>query len=73
MPVTLNGMSRVIYKGIPVWKNSAGDLFMYEPGFTDLIPIGTEAGGFSWEAGAYTGRLEQFREGLAPRPRTQKK
>jgi hypothetical protein len=74
MPVKLNGMPRVIYKGVPVWKASNGDLFLYEPNSTDLILIGTESTGFVPNlAEICAERIKDYRVSLVERHRMQKK
>jgi|LakMenEpi03Aug12_release.lakeMendotaPanAssembly.Ray.scaffolds.fasta_scaffold3765883_1 hypothetical protein len=74
MPVKLNGMSRVIYKGIPVWKSSTGELFLYEPNSTEQILIGTESTGFLPNVkDICSQRVQTYRASLTERHRLQKK
>lgn len=74
MPVKLNGMPRVIYKGVPVWKSSNGDLFLYDPNSTDTILIGSESSGFLPNVAEICSQcIHDYRTGLVERHRMQKK
>jgi hypothetical protein len=74
MPVKLNGMPRIIYKGVPVWKSSNGDLFLYDPNSTDTILIGSESNGFLPNvAEICSQRIQDYRTSLVERHRMQKK
>jgi hypothetical protein len=66
-------MQRVLYKGVPVWRDSEKNLYAYEPGVTPgptSLKIGTESDGLSegWKV-AYEPRLQAFRQSLEVRSR----
>jgi hypothetical protein len=64
-------MQRVIYQGMPVWRNADKELFAYDTLTTENpIKIGTESAGFmeSWKDLLDT-RLKAYRESLQPRSR----
>lgn len=71
-PANPPGLQRTTLQGIPVWKNSAGELFAWEPGTPSipLLKLGTEAEGFreGWKE-QFEPRLQAYRASLAPRPR----
>jgi hypothetical protein len=66
-------MQRVLYKGVPVWRDSEKNLYAYEAGVTPgstSLKIGTESDGLSedWKV-AYEPRLQAFRQSLEVRNR----
>ena len=67
------GLQRVLVQGVPVWKNSTGELFAWEPAAAtaSLLKLGTEAEGFidGWKD-LYEPRLQEYRASLAARPRS---
>ncbi len=70
-PTAPSGMQRVIYQGMPVWRNSDKELFAYDTLTTENpIKIGTESAGFTetWKDLLDT-RLKAYRESLQPRSR----
>lgn len=70
-PTAPPGMQRVIYQGIPVWRNADKELFAFDTLTTENpIKIGTESAGFmeTWKDLLET-RLKAYRESLQPRSR----
>ena len=69
---TMNGLQRVLYQGIPVWKNAENELFAYD---TESPPLKLGTSGLiltDWKC-LYQARLDAYRQSLVPRPRSQKK
>ncbi len=67
---TPSGYQRILFCGIPVWKNAAGGLFAYETNGAVGVQIGTLADGFAedWAARLQPG-LDAYRAGLKARAR----
>ena len=65
------GMQRVMVQGVPMWRNSAKELFAYDHiTTTNPIRLGTESGGLvaGWQD-IFEPRLKQYRESLDVRAR----
>ena len=66
-----NGMTRTLYRGIPVWVNDAQDMFIYgiqEP----FVKIGTSSGLIHNWREVYSPILTSFRSSMEPRSRAKK-
>lgn len=71
MPTTWNGMTRELVEGIPVWRNKAGELFLYDQDLTKApVRIGTAVKGFAenWQE-LMEPHLNAYRAAAAARPR----
>jgi hypothetical protein len=64
-------MTRELVDGVPVWRNAAGDLFLYSQDLTaPLVKVGTKADGFAadWSE-QMAPHLEAYRASIVPRVR----
>jgi len=66
----VNGMQRVMFKGVPVLKSSDNNLYIYNPVSSDHVKIGSVSEGLlpNWRE-IYTPILAAYRNELAPRLR----
>jgi hypothetical protein len=77
MPSSAPPYTRVLYNGIPYWKDTTGTLYYYEsaafPTQETRIPLGTEAAGLydDW-AERLEERLSTYRASEKPRARATK-
>lgn len=71
MPTTWNGMTRELVDGIPVWRNKAGELFLYDQDLSKApVRVGTTSNGFAenWQE-CMAHHLETYRTAATARPR----
>jgi len=74
----MSTLQRILYNGVPVWKNSEGSLYYYEtsvqPAVDQRILLGTEAAGLrpDWKE-VLEPRVKAYREGQEVRMRATKK
>lgn len=67
-----NGMQRTIYKGIPVWMNEAGEMFLYDTS-EPFLKIGNNKGLIHNWREILNAHMLGYRAAAEPRARAQKK